>query len=40
MTLLIIGLAGFFTLLFKKDYSVKNNILSNANWYATVTDNK
>jgi len=30
----LIAITGFLTLLFKKDYSTENNLLSNLNWYA------
>jgi len=38
MIFLLIVIAGFFTLLFKKDYSTKSNLQSNLNWYAVYNN--
>ena len=34
----LIAAMGFFTLLFKKDYSLKSNFQSNLNWYAVYNN--
>jgi len=37
---LLIAAVGFLTLRFKKEYSIKNNELSNRNWYAVINCDK
>ncbi len=36
----LIAIAGFLTLRLKKDYSIRNNKLSNRNWYAVLNCDK